>query len=46
MRELLAVPPDAWRKEAAEMREYLKEFGAHTPAEMTAELAEIERRLG
>ncbi len=46
MRELLAVTPDAWRKEAAEMREYLKEFGAHAPAEMSAELAEIEKRLG
>jgi phosphoenolpyruvate carboxykinase (GTP) len=46
MRELLAVTPDAWRKEAAEMREYLKEFGTHAPAEMSAELAEIEKRLG
>jgi phosphoenolpyruvate carboxykinase (GTP) len=46
MRDLLAVPPAAWRKETAEMREYLKEFGARAPAEMTAELDEIERRLG
>jgi GTP-dependent phosphoenolpyruvate carboxykinase len=46
MRELLAVAPDAWRKEVAEMREYLKEFGTHAPAEMTAELGEIEKRLG
>jgi phosphoenolpyruvate carboxykinase (GTP) len=46
MRELLAVTPDAWRKEAAEMRDYLKEFGTHAPEEMSAELAEIERRLG
>jgi phosphoenolpyruvate carboxykinase (GTP) len=46
MRELLAVTPDAWRKEAAEMRDYLKEFGTHAPAEMSAELAEIEKRLG
>jgi phosphoenolpyruvate carboxykinase (GTP) len=46
MRELLAVTRDAWRKEVAEMREYLKEFGTHAPAEMSAELAEIEKRLG
>ena len=45
MRELRAVTPDAWRKEVADMREYLKEFGAHAPAEMSAELAEIEKRL-
>ena len=38
--------PAAWRKEAAEMREYLKEFGARAPAEMSAELDEIEKRLG
>jgi phosphoenolpyruvate carboxykinase (GTP) len=46
MKELLAVVPDAWRKETAEMREYLKEFGSHAPAEMSAELTEIEKRLG
>ncbi len=45
IRELLTVTPDAWRKEAAEMREYLGEFGDRAPAEMLAELAEIERRL-
>ncbi len=39
MQELLAVTPDAWREEAAEMREYLKEFGERAPAEMSAELA-------
>jgi phosphoenolpyruvate carboxykinase (GTP) len=46
MQELLAVTPAAWRKETAEMREYLKEFGDRAPAEMSAELSEIERRLG
>jgi phosphoenolpyruvate carboxykinase (GTP) len=46
MRELLAVQPAAWRKEIADMREYLKEFGARSPAEMSAELDEIEKRLG
>jgi GTP-dependent phosphoenolpyruvate carboxykinase len=44
--ELLAVVPDAWRRETAEMREYLKEFGAHAPSEMSDELGEIEKRLG
>jgi phosphoenolpyruvate carboxykinase (GTP) len=46
MQELLAVAPDAWRKEIAEMREYLREFGARAPAEMSAELDGIEKRLG
>jgi phosphoenolpyruvate carboxykinase (GTP) len=46
MRELLAVLPAAWRKEAAEMRDYLREFGARAPTEMSAELDEIEKRLG
>ena len=46
VRELLAVQPGAWRKEAFDMREYLKEFGAHAPAEMSAQLDEIEKRLG
>ena len=46
MKELLAVHPDAWRREAAEMREYLKEFGARAPTEMAAELDGIEKRLG
>ena len=46
MQDLLAVVPEAWRKETAEMREYLKEFGSHAPAEMSAELTEIEKRLG
>jgi phosphoenolpyruvate carboxykinase (GTP) len=46
MKELLSVAPVAWRKETAEMREYLKEFGARAPAEMLVELDEIDRRLG
>ena len=46
LQELLAVQPSAWRKEAAEMREYLKEFGGRSPPEMAAELDEIEKRLG
>ena len=45
MEELLAVVPDAWRREVREMRAYLAEFGARAPAEMSAELDAIERRL-
>jgi phosphoenolpyruvate carboxykinase (GTP) len=45
MRELLAVTPAAWRQEVADMRAYLKEFGGRAPAEMPAELDEIEKRL-
>ena len=45
MQELLAVTPEAWRKETGEMREYLKEFGDRTPAAMSTELSEIEKRL-
>jgi phosphoenolpyruvate carboxykinase (GTP) len=45
MKELLAVQPDAWRREAEEMRAYLKEFRDRTPPEMVAELAAIEKQL-
>jgi len=45
VQELLAVQPAHWRKEAADMREYLKEFGDRSPAEMAAEIDEIEKRL-
>ncbi|MBS0581061.1 MAG: phosphoenolpyruvate carboxykinase (GTP) [Proteobacteria bacterium] len=43
---LLSVDPELWRKEAAEVREYLHRFGDRLPAAMLAELAETERRLG
>jgi phosphoenolpyruvate carboxykinase (GTP) len=46
LRELLAVTPAAWRQEVADMRDYLKGFGARAPAEMSAELDEIESKLG
>ena len=45
MQELLTVSPVAWRKEVAEMREYLKDFGDRAPAEMSAELDKLEQRL-
>lgn len=45
LQALLTIDRDAWRREVADMREYLNEFGARVPAEMRAELDRIERRL-
>ena len=44
--ELLSVKTDAWRKEAADIRTYLGEFGDRTPKAMYAELDGVEKRLG
>jgi phosphoenolpyruvate carboxykinase (GTP) len=43
--DLLTVERDAWRREAAEVRAYVDEFGTRVPAEMRAELDALERRL-
>jgi len=43
--ELTAVPKDAWRREVAELREYLGEYGARLPAQLIRELDEVEHRL-
>ncbi|MET0292884.1 MAG: phosphoenolpyruvate carboxykinase domain-containing protein, partial [Steroidobacteraceae bacterium] len=43
--ELLSVKPDAWRKETADIRNYLGEYGSRTPKAMYAELDEVEKRL-
>jgi phosphoenolpyruvate carboxykinase (GTP) len=43
--ELLSVKQDAWRKEAADIRAYLGEFGARAPKAMYAELDAVEQRL-
>ena len=43
---LLAVDPALWRKEIADLREYLGRYGEHVPAELLAELDTTERRLG
>ncbi|MFM1885063.1 MAG: hypothetical protein RL026_220 [Pseudomonadota bacterium] len=45
LEELLDVKADAWRKELADIRGYLDEFGSHTPAALYAELATVESRL-
>jgi phosphoenolpyruvate carboxykinase (GTP) len=34
-----------WRKEVAELREYLSRYGSHLPQALTAELASTEQRL-
>jgi len=44
--ELLSVKQDAWRKEVAEIRSYLAEYGSRTPGAMYSELEEVEQRLG
>jgi len=44
--ELTAVPPAALKNELADIRAYLKDFGARTPAALYTELDEIERRIG
>ncbi len=46
LEELLSVKPDAWRKETADIRSYLGEYGSRTPKAMYAELDEVEKRLG
>jgi phosphoenolpyruvate carboxykinase (GTP) len=43
--ELSAVPRDAWRQEAADLRQYLQGFGARLPAKLVAEIDDLERRL-
>jgi phosphoenolpyruvate carboxykinase (GTP) len=44
--EILSVKPDAWRKEVADIRGYLGEFGSRTPGALYAELEEVQDRLG
>jgi phosphoenolpyruvate carboxykinase (GTP) len=43
--ELLSVKPEAWRKEVADIRKYLGEYGKRTPAAMYAELDGVAARL-
>ena len=46
LEQLLAVEPGLWKKEVAEMRKYLEQYGSRLPAEMVAQLKETEKRLG
>jgi phosphoenolpyruvate carboxykinase (GTP) len=43
--ELLSVKSDAWRKEVADIRQYLGEYGDRMPKAMYAELDAVEKRL-
>jgi phosphoenolpyruvate carboxykinase (GTP) len=43
---LLAVDANLWRKESADIREYLTRYGERLPAAMLAELKNTEQRLG
>jgi phosphoenolpyruvate carboxykinase (GTP) len=43
--ELTAVPKDAWRREMADLRRYLQEFGPRLPEQMLREVEGVERRL-
>jgi phosphoenolpyruvate carboxykinase (GTP) len=45
LEELLSVKQDAWRKEVADIRNYLGEYGTRTPAAMYSELDGVEKRL-
>ena len=42
---LLAIDPNVWRKECADLGEYLKGFGSRLPAALLAELKATESRL-
>jgi GTP-dependent phosphoenolpyruvate carboxykinase len=39
------VDPASWRKEVAEMRTYLEQYGSRLPAELVEELKVTEGRL-
>jgi len=45
LEELIAVPHAAWRQEVADLRTYLRSYGARLPAALISELDAIERRL-
>jgi phosphoenolpyruvate carboxykinase (GTP) len=44
--EILSVKPDAWKKEVADIRSYLGEYGGRTPKALYEELDGVEKRLG
>ena len=45
VRELLAVRPEPWRKELADIEEYIDSFDERTPRDLKAELADVKHRL-
>ena len=46
IKALLSVDPTLWKKEAADIRGYLQQYGSRVPAEMLQELHGLESRLG
>jgi phosphoenolpyruvate carboxykinase (GTP) len=46
MDELLAVPRDDWKAEAASIGEFFAKFGDHLPQEMTRQREALVKRLG
>lgn len=46
MEKLLAVDPELWKAEVADLREFYKQFGEKLPAEFTKQLDALEKRLG
>ena len=45
LKDLTAVPKDAWRKEMTDFRKYLQQYGSRLPAKLVTEVDEVERRL-
>jgi phosphoenolpyruvate carboxykinase (GTP) len=46
MEQLLSVDVDGWKEQLPQMHEHYSEFGEKLPAELRAQLSELERRLG
>jgi len=45
LQALLSVDPTLWKKEVADVREYLQTYGSRLPAEMLKQLDAVEARL-
>ncbi|MEJ0040673.1 MAG: phosphoenolpyruvate carboxykinase (GTP) [Gammaproteobacteria bacterium] len=45
LQALLSVEPGLWKKEVADIREYLKSFGSRLPAELSKQLDSVEAKL-
>ncbi len=46
LHEILSVKPEVWKKEVADIRAYLGEYGSRTPKALYDELDGVEKRLG
>jgi len=45
LQELLSISKDAWRAEAQQIGDYLREFGSRTPAKLQEQLSDVQKRL-